>query len=116
MLPRQPAKLLRLLFSEHDRYEGVALHEAIANVCLDLGIAGLTVFRGLEGYGESAALHRRRVLAHDQPVVATVVESAENIERLMAQIGKMLDTSMVAISDVETIRIQHGAVQAPAPG
>ena len=71
MLPRQPAKLLRLLFSEHDRYEGVALHEAIANVCLDLGIAGLTVFRGLEGYGESAALRRRRVLAHDQPVVAT---------------------------------------------
>src|SRR5947209_5639090 len=98
MLPRQRAKLLRLLFSEHDRYEGVPLHEAIAKVCLELGIGGLTVFRGLEGYGESAALHRRRVLAHDQPVVATVVESAENIERLMAQIGKMLDTGMVTVS------------------
>ena len=111
MLPRQPAKLLRLHCAEQDRFEGLPLHEAIAKVCLDLGIAGMTVFRGLEGYGESAALRRRRALAHDQPVVITVVENAVNIERLMAQIAKMLDTGVIAISDVETIRIQQGAVQ-----
>jgi PII-like signaling protein len=116
MLPRHPAKLLRLHFSEQDRYEGAPLHEAIANTCLDLGIAGITVFRGMEGYGESAALHRRRVLAHDQPIVVTVVESAENIERLMPRIEQMLDTGMVAISDVETIRVQNGVVETrPAP-
>jgi PII-like signaling protein len=111
MLPRQPAKLLRLHFSEEDRYEGAPLHEAIAQTCMELGLAGITVFRGLEGYGESAALRRRRAFAHDQPIVVTVVESAENIERLMARIGNMLDNGMVAASDVEMIRIQNGAVQ-----
>ena len=111
MLPRQPAKLLRLHVSEQDRYEGLPLHEAIAKVCLNLGIAGLTAFRGLEGYGESAALRRRRALSHHQPILVTVVESGENIERLLAQIEPMLDTGVIAISDVETIRIQNGAVQ-----
>ncbi|HKD04685.1 MAG TPA: DUF190 domain-containing protein [Bryobacteraceae bacterium] len=111
MLPRQPAKLLHLHFSEEDRYDNVPLHEAIAKTCLDLGIAGMTVFRGLEGYGESAALHRRRVLARDQPIVVTIVESPENIDKLMARIGKMLGAGITAISDVETIRIQNGAIQ-----
>jgi len=111
MLPRQPAKLLRLHFSEQDGYDGIPLHDAIAKACMDLGIAGMTVFRGMEGYGESAELRRRRILAHDQPVVVTVVESAGNIERLLLQIEKMLDTGMIAISDVEAIRVQNGEIQ-----
>jgi uncharacterized protein len=108
MLLRQPAKLLRLHFSEEDRYEGVPLYEALVKKCQTLGIAGITVLRGMEGYGESTEIHRRRILAHDQPIIVTVVESAESIERLMPEIEKMVDTGMIAISDVEMIRIEGG--------
>jgi uncharacterized protein len=107
MHPRHPAKLLRLHFSEEDRFNGAPLYEAIATKCQALGIAGITVFRGMEGYGESTELHRARILAHDQPIIVTIVESAENIERLMPEIEGMLDTGMIAISDVEIIRIQN---------
>jgi len=103
---RQPAKLLRLHFSEEDQYDGAPLHEAIARKCQALGIAGITVFRGMEGYGESTEIHRARIVAHDQPIVVTIVESADNIERLMPEIENMLDTGMIAISDVEIIRVQ----------
>lgn len=106
MLLRQPAKLLRLHFAEEDRYEGVPLYEAVVGTCQKLGMAGITVFRGMEGYGESTQIHRHRILAHNQPIVVTVVESAENIERLMPELEKMVDTGMIAISDVEMIRIQ----------
>jgi hypothetical protein len=106
MFLRQPAKLLRLHFSEEDHYDGVPLYEALVQTCQTLGIAGITVFRGMEGYGESTQIHRHRILAHDQPIIVTVVESAANIERLMPEIEKMLDTGMIAISDVEMIRIQ----------
>jgi hypothetical protein len=41
----------------------------------------------------------------------TVVESAGNIEKLLPQIEKMLDTGMIAISDVEAIRVQNGEIQ-----
>lgn len=107
MLQRQPAKLLRLHFSEEDRYNDAPLYEAIVKKCQDLGMAGITVLRGMEGYGESAEIHRRRVLAHDQPIIVTVVETAENIERLMPAIEKMVGTGMIAISNVEMIRVQN---------
>jgi PII-like signaling protein len=106
MFLRQPAKLLRLHFSEHDRYNGMPLYEALVKTCQALGIAGITVLRGMEGYGESAEIHRARILAHDQPIVVTIVESAANIERLMPEVEKMVDTGMIAISNVEMIRIQ----------
>ena len=52
------AKLLRLHFGESDRYKGKPLYEAIVNRCKELKIAGATVIRGLEGYGETAEIHR----------------------------------------------------------
>jgi PII-like signaling protein len=109
MFLRQPAKLLRLHFSEQDRYEGAPLYEALAKKCQAMGIAGITVLRGMEGYGDAAEIHRARILAHDQPIIVNVVESAENIERLMPEIEKMVDTGMIAISNVEIIRIQAPA-------
>jgi len=108
MLLRKPAKLLRLHFSEADRYNGSPLYEAIVKKCQDLGIAGITVLRGMEGYGEkSADLHKHRILAHNLPIIVTVVETEENIAKLMPEIEKMLDTGMIAISSVEMIRIEN---------
>ena len=54
----QAARLLRIHISESDRYEGKPLYEAIVQKCRELNIAGATVFRGLEGYGETAEMHR----------------------------------------------------------
>jgi len=68
----------------------------------------VTVFRGLEGYGESAEIHRAHLLAHDQPIVLTVVDSDENIRRLVAVVEPMMDTGLIAISDVEVKRITKG--------
>ena len=78
----QPAKLMRLHFSEHHLYKGKPLYEAIVQKCLELKIAGTTVLRGLEGYGGMAQIHRSHILTHDLPIVVTIVDSAENIDRL----------------------------------
>ena len=66
------AKLLRLHFCESDEYRGKPLYEAIVNRCRELKIAGATVFRGLEGYGETAEIHRHRLIGKDQPIVVTI--------------------------------------------
>lgn len=100
-------KLLRLLFSEGDRHHGQPLYEAVVNRCREMGIAGATVLRGLEGYGETAEIHRRHVLKHDQPIIVTIVDSAENVARLIPEVEAMMDTGMIATSDVECIRIEN---------
>ncbi len=101
-----PAKLMRLHFSEHHRYKGKPLYEAIVEKCLELKIAGTTVLRGLEGYGGMAQIHRSHLLTHELPIVVTIVDSAENIERLAPIVEGMMDTGLIAVSDVQIKRIQ----------
>jgi len=108
----QPAKLMRLHFSEHHRYKGKHLYEAIVEKCLELKIAGTTVLRGLEGYGGMAQIHRSHLLMHDLPIVITIVDSAENIERLAPIVEEMMDTGLIAVSDVQIKRIQKSKAAA----
>ena len=104
----QPAKLLRLHFTEQDRCNGKPLYEAIVEKCQELKVAGATVYRGLEGYGGSAEIHRTHILAHDLPIVVQIIDSAENIERLMPVVEEMMDKGMIAVSDVAILRIRSG--------
>src|SRR5271166_3424775 len=102
----QPAKLLRVHFTERDHHQGKPLYEAIVEKCRELKIAGATVFRGLEGYGDTAEIHRSHVIRHDLPIVVHIVDSPENIQRLVPILEDMMDKGLIAISDVSTIRIQ----------
>ncbi len=102
----QPAKLLRLHFTERDRHRGKPLYEAIVQKCRELEIAGATVFRGLKGYGDTAEIHRSHILAHDLPIVVQIVDSEENIQRLLPVVEEMMDRGLVAISGVKTVRIR----------
>ena len=106
-----PAKILRLHFSEHDRYRGKPLYEAVVDKCRELHIAGATVYRGLEGYGETAEMHRSHLLTHDLPIIVSIVDSAENIARLLPVVEEMMDKGLIAMRDVEMIRIQRSKPQ-----
>ena len=108
MLPGQPARLLRIHISESDRYRGKPLYEALVDKCREMQIAGATVFRGLEGYGETAELHKPRLIRHDQPIVISIVDSPENIARLLPAVEEMMDTGVLAVSEVQAIRVQKG--------
>jgi PII-like signaling protein len=105
----QPAKLLRLHFTERDRYRGKPLYEAMVQKCREMKISGVTVFRGLEGYGDDAEIHRPHLLAHNLPVVVQVVDSQENIQRLLPLVEEMMDKGLIALSDVTVKRIQKTA-------
>ena len=109
MAEAKAAKILRLHVDEHDRYRNRPLYEAIVNKCRELKIAGATVYRGLEGYGQTAEIHRHGVLVHNAPIVITVVDSAENIARLLPVVEEMMDKGLMAMNDVEVIRINKSA-------
>jgi uncharacterized protein len=106
MRTTKKAQLLRLHFGESDRYNGRPLYEAIVHRCKELGIAGATAFRGLEGFGESAEIHRHHMVHKDQPIVVTIVDTAENLARLIPEVEEMMDTGLIATSDVDYVRIE----------
>jgi PII-like signaling protein len=100
--PSSPAKarILRLHFRESDKHKGQRLHEAILATCRELKIAGATVLRGLEGYGDDAEIH-------NQPIEVVIVDSLENIDRVKPVLEEMIPTGTVAVSDAEMIRVQR---------
>jgi len=109
MRERTRAKLLRLHISERERYQGKPLYEAIVNKCHDLNIAGATVLRGLEGYGETGELHRHHVISSDEPIIVVIVDSEEKLSACIPVFEQMMNTGLMAISDVEMIRLRREA-------
>lgn len=103
----QNAKLLRILLSATDRYMGAPAYEAIANKCMALGIAGATVVKGIEGFGDTAEMHRTRAIKGDEPIAVTIVDTSENIERLLPELEQIAGDALIAISNVTMRRIER---------
>jgi PII-like signaling protein len=99
-------RILRLHIWESDRYQGKPLYEAIVAKCRELKIAGASVFLGLEGYGETAEMHRAHLVRSDRPVLINIVDTAESIARLAPVVEEMIDTGLIAASDVQMVRVE----------
>jgi PII-like signaling protein len=104
----QAGKILRIHVSESDRCGGKPLYEAIVAKCRELKIAGATVIAGLEGFGATAEMQKAHLLHSNRPILIVVVDTAANVDRLVPVVGEMMDTGLMAVSDVETIRVETG--------
>ena len=104
--------MLELHMAENDRHESKPLYEQIMAKCRDLNISGLTVFRGLEGYGPTAEIQKARLLGKDQPVVILIVDRAEVVEKALPALTQMMGTRLMAISNVKMKRVQAAATLA----
>lgn len=103
------AKMLRIHFGEDDQWQGRPLYEAIVERCRKLDIAGATVYRGIEGYGASTIIHRSHMLhfSSDAPILVQIIDTAENIQRLLPALDEMVQEGLIAMSDVEVIKYVH---------
>ncbi len=111
------AKMLRIHFGEDDQWQGRPLYEAIVERCRKLDIAGATVYRGIEGYGASTMIRRSHMfhLSADAPILVQVIDTAENIQRLIPVLDEMVQEGLIAMSDVEVIKYVHQEGQRSQP-
>jgi PII-like signaling protein len=105
----EQAVLLRIFIGESDEYKGRPLHEAIVLKAREMGLAGATVLRGPIGFGRSSRLHTAKILrlSEDLPVVIEMVDSEEQIQRLIAATEAMLGSSLVTTEKVSVVRYGH---------
>jgi len=107
---------LRIHISESDRHQGKPLFEAIVAKCRELKIAGATVFQVFEGYGETAEMHKAHLVHSDRPIVITIIDTPESIEQLVPIVAEMMDTGLMASSEVQMIRVEKATVhEQPGP-
>ncbi len=103
------ARMVRIHFSQKDQWNGRPLHEAILSLCMDLGLAGATVYQGVEGFGLSAHIHHSSLWpgSNDPPIMITIIDREDQIATLLPHLDKMVSEGVVAISDVEVIRYRN---------
>jgi PII-like signaling protein len=109
------ARMLRIHFGEDDQWQGRPLYQAIVERCRQLDIAGATVLRGIEGYGASTIIRRSNLFhfSSDAPILVQIVDTEENIQRLIPELDAMVEEGLVAMSDVEVIKYVHQEGQHP---
>jgi PII-like signaling protein len=100
------ARMLRIHFGEDDRWQGKPLHEAILAKCKELGLAEAIVFRGIEGYGSGSRIRRTGhwSFSKDAPIQMSIIDSDEQVAKLIPFLDAMIEEGLVASSAVEVIR------------
>jgi PII-like signaling protein len=100
------ARMLRIHFGEDDKWHGKPLHEAILAKCVELGMAGATVYRGIEGFGASTRIHHAShwTFSKDAPIMMTIIDKEERIALLIPHLDEMVEDGLIATSNVEVIR------------
>jgi uncharacterized protein len=106
-----PAQRLTIIVGESDTVEHRPLYTEIVHRAHAAGLAGASVFRGVEGYGASSRVHTTRILslAEDLPVSVVIVDTAERIQAFLPQLEEIVADGLVLVEDVQVV---HHARQA----
>ncbi len=109
------ANMLRIHFGEGDKWQGKPLHEAILAKCQELGMAGAIVYRGIEGYGTSTRIRHAShwTFSKDAPIMLSIVDSEEQINKLIPHLDTMVEEGLIAMSHVDVIRYSRNPEEAP---
>ena len=104
-------KLLRISIGESDKHKGKPLYEAIVLKARELNLAGATVFRGIMGFGAASRIHSIKVLrlSEDLPVMIEIVDTEENIEKILPFLDETVKEGLITIEKVEVIKYRHNA-------
>lgn len=107
------AKLMRIYVGESDRWQGKPLYQALVEAMRANDIAGVTVLRGVLGYGAHRRVHKDKPLhlSHDSSMVLSVVDTEEKLRAFMPIVDQMVFEGLVVLSDVDIIKYTHRAVE-----
>jgi PII-like signaling protein len=99
-------KLLRIFIGESDRWHHQPLYEAIVFKARELGLAGATVLRGPMGFGAKSHLHTTKILrlSMDLPIVIEIVDSEENVNKMIPLLDEMVTDGLVTLEDVRVLK------------
>ncbi len=100
------AKLMRIYVGENDKWNGKPLYEAIVGGLRAHDIAGVTVYRGILGYGANRRIHKDAALSlsHDRPILLSIVDTEEKLKGFMPILDEMVQQGLVVLSDVDVIK------------
>lgn len=101
-------RAMRLIvhIGEDDVWHHKPLYHEIVRRARQAGLAGASVFRGVEGYGASSLIHTTRFLSmsEDLPIVILIVDLEERLRAFLPELDELITEGLVTLEEVEVIR------------
>ncbi|MCX4584051.1 DUF190 domain-containing protein [Streptomyces sp. NBC_01481] len=95
-----------IFIGESDLWHHKPVYTEIVHRAHKAGLAGASVFRGIEGFGASSLIHTVRLLSlsEDLPVAIVIVDDEERIRAFLPQLDELVTEGLVILDDCEVIR------------
>lgn len=98
-------QLLRIYVNEDSKYKSHNTVNILVSKFIEIGMEGLTVSRGIEGYGKSKELHTVKVLdlSSSLPIIIEVVDTPDKIQKAAAAAKEIANSGLMFVTDVNVI-------------
>jgi len=102
--------LMRIFIGEADKHGRQPLYQALVEFFKREKLAGVTVLRGVMGFGAKSHMHSAHLLrlSQDLPMVVEVVDGKEQLDRVMPEVEKMVTEGLITLEKVNVIRYAPG--------
>lgn len=106
----QDGKLLRIFVDEQDRAGMQPLYTAVVELLRRKGVAGATVFRGIEGFGGRQQIHAAKLFSWipNLPVLIEVVDDWSVIEPLLPELQALVGDGLMTVEAAQYLRLSKG--------
>ncbi|MCL2731771.1 MAG: DUF190 domain-containing protein [Actinomycetia bacterium] len=97
---------LTVLIGESDTWHHKPLFTEIVHRAHRAGLAGASVFHGVEGFGASSRIHTSRLLSlsEDLPVAVVVIDTEDRIRAFLPELDELVTEGLVVLDPCEVIR------------
>ena len=97
---------LTIYIGESDHHGHTPLATEIVQRAHAAGLAGASVFRGVEGFGASNHIHTTRILSlsDDLPIAIVIVDTPEAIGAFLPQLDELISEGLVVREDIDVVK------------
>jgi PII-like signaling protein len=111
------AKMMRIFIGESDRWKNKPLYTALVEAMRANDIAGVTVYRGILGYGANRRIHKDKPLhlSHDSSIMLSAIDEEVKLRGILSLVEQMVEDGLVVLSDADIIKYSYRASDVDQP-
>ena len=100
---------LTIYIGESDTWHHKPLYTELVHRAHAAGLAGASVFRGVEGFGSSNRVHTSRLLSlsEDLPVAVVIIDTVERVTAFLPAVEEIVGDGLVTLDEVTVHRYRQ---------